>query len=34
MIENHRSGKLWDTFMKAPEVHQAIEAIWNHPKAH
>ena len=33
MIENYRSGKLWDTFMQAPEVHQAIDAIWSHPKA-
>ena len=34
MIENHRSGKLWETFMKAPEVNQALKSIWNHPKAH
>jgi hypothetical protein len=34
MIENHRSGKLWDTFMKAPEMHEAIDQIWSHPKAH
>jgi hypothetical protein len=33
MIENYRSGKLWDTFMQAPEVHLAIDAIWSHPKA-
>lgn len=34
MIENHLSGKLWDVFMKAPEVNSAIEKIWSHPKAH
>jgi hypothetical protein len=34
MIENYRSGKLWYTFMQAPEVHEAIEKIWSHPKAH
>lgn len=34
MIENYRSGKLWEVFMQAPEIHNAIEKIWNHPKAH
>jgi len=34
MIENYRSGKLWDTFMKAPEINAAIDKIWSHPKAH
>ena len=34
MIENYRTGKLWDTFMKAPEVTSAIQKIWSHPKAH
>lgn len=34
MIENYRTGKLWDTFMKAPEVISAIQKIWSHPKAH
>lgn len=33
MIENYRSGKLWEAFMQAPEVRQAIDAIWSHPKA-
>ena len=33
MIENYRSGKLWETFMQASEVRQAIEDIWSHPKA-
>ncbi len=27
MIENHRSGLLWDTFMKAPEVQTALEKL-------
>jgi hypothetical protein len=27
MIENHRSGLLWDTFMKAPEVQVALEKL-------
>lgn len=34
MIENHRSGKLWDAFMKAPEINEALNKIWSHPKAH
>jgi len=33
MIENYRSGVLWETFMKAPEIQPALDAIWNHPKA-
>lgn len=33
MIENYRSGKLWDTFMQAPEIQPALEQIWSHPKA-
>ncbi|TNE71069.1 hypothetical protein EP331_10335 [bacterium] len=27
MIENHRSGLLWDNFMKAPEVQTALENL-------
>ncbi|MEN8661486.1 MAG: glucoamylase family protein [Lentimonas sp.] len=33
MIENHRSGKLWEIFMRAPEINTAIEKVWNHPDA-
>jgi hypothetical protein len=33
MIENYRTGTLWETFMRAPEVNAAIEKIWSHPKA-
>ena len=33
MIENYRSGKLWDVFMGAPEVNSAIEDIWNENNA-
>lgn len=29
MIENHRSGRLWETFMHASEINQAIQQIWN-----
>jgi hypothetical protein len=31
MIENHRSGRLWKTFMRAPEINQAIQKIWCDP---
>lgn len=31
MIENHRSGKLWEVFMKAPEINKAIDAYLEHP---
>jgi hypothetical protein len=27
MIENHRTGLLWDTFMKAPEVQSALNKL-------
>ncbi len=27
MIENHRSGLLWDLFMDAPEVQSALEEL-------
>ncbi|HAV12286.1 MAG TPA: beta-glucosidase, partial [Opitutae bacterium] len=33
MIENYRTGILWQTFMKAPEVNTAIKEIWTHPNA-
>lgn len=29
MIENYRTGKLWEVFMRAPEINLAIEAIWD-----
>ncbi|NQY32582.1 MAG: beta-glucosidase [Coraliomargarita sp.] len=34
MIENYRSGKLWEAFMRAPEIDEALQKIWSHPKAH
>lgn len=27
MIENHRSGLIWDLFMKAPEIEQALKKL-------
>jgi hypothetical protein len=27
MIENHRSGLLWDLFMSAPEVQQGLKKL-------
>jgi hypothetical protein len=27
MIENHRSGLLWDTFMKNPEIHKGLKSL-------
>jgi hypothetical protein len=33
MIENFRSGILWTTFMKAPEIQRALDKVWNHPLA-
>lgn len=27
MIENHRSGLVWDQFMANPEIERALEAI-------
>jgi hypothetical protein len=27
MIENHRSGLLWDLFMSAPEIHTALDRL-------
>lgn len=27
MIENHRSGLLWDLFMAAPEVKRGLDAL-------
>ena len=27
MMENHRSGLLWDLFMKAPEIRPALEKL-------
>jgi hypothetical protein len=27
MIENHRSGLLWDLFMSCPEVQQALDKL-------
>ncbi|MBK1789701.1 glucoamylase family protein [Persicirhabdus sediminis] len=33
MIENYRTGKLWEAFMKAEEINDAIEKIWSSPKA-
>lgn len=33
MIENYKTGKLWEVFMRAPEVTKAIEKIWSNPKA-
>lgn len=31
MIENYRTGKLWRTFMRAPEIQAAIEAYLSDP---
>lgn len=31
MIENHRSGRLWKTCKRAPEINQAIKKIWSDP---
>jgi hypothetical protein len=28
MIENHRTGKLWETFMRAPEIRAALDACF------
>jgi hypothetical protein len=27
MMENHRSGLLWDLFMSAPEIKPALEKL-------
>jgi len=27
MIENHRTGLLWDLFMKAPEIQAGLRAL-------
>jgi hypothetical protein len=27
MIENYRSGKIWESFMKNPEINKALEQI-------
>jgi hypothetical protein len=30
MIENHRTGLIWDTFMSNPEIPPALDAIAFH----
>ena len=30
MIENHRSGLLWDLFMRSPEIAPALEKLGFH----
>jgi hypothetical protein len=29
MIENYRSNLLWETFMQAPEITDALQKIWD-----
>ena len=33
MIENYRSGKLWEVFMQAPEINEAIRKVWTHAES-
>jgi hypothetical protein len=33
MIENSRTSKLWDVFMRAPEIQEAIQQVWSHPES-
>ena len=32
MIENHRTGLCWKTFMKAPEIRKALEILSREPE--